>query len=187
MNTKSTFCNFGGIVAMALVVAMGPLTISAQSNDSEDISKLLVEAKSYAALALDDAGALESFTTTDLNWRAHGFKLEEIRRHVNALGKVSRQLSDLRSFGSPWQQSAVDEIEPLLQDMANQLTVTINHLNENHANIQFKEYRDHAHANYELARTTSEKIRDFVDYDLAKAKADALESKLELPTVDNSE
>ena len=52
-----------------------------------------------------------------------------MRLHINDLGKVAKELEDARPEGSPWQQVAIDRIDPLLREMADQLTSTINHLN----------------------------------------------------------
>jgi hypothetical protein len=166
--------------ALALACAIGARAMPVQSPDSDEISKLLVEAKSRAILAENDAAELDSFARTRITWESHAHKLRNIREHVNELGKVCKELSDLRAQGSPWQQTAIDQIDPLLREMAHQLTVTINHLNDNQSRVHMQEYRDYAHANYEVAVRTAQVIRDFVDYDEAKSKAGDLEAKLNI-------
>jgi hypothetical protein len=103
-----------------------------------------------------------------------------MRKHVNDLGRTVKSLNDAKAEGSPWQQEAIDRIDPLLQQMADQLSTTIKHLNDHKNQIHFQNYRDYTAANYELASRTAGMISDFVDYGKAKAKAESLERKLEL-------
>ena len=186
MNFRTLF-RIGTVAAAALVLTMSTQKITAQTADSEEISKLLVQAKSHAVLAENDAESLESFTYARRSWQTHGFKLDDIGGHVNELGKVSKQLTDLRSQGSPWQQAAIDQIDPLLREMASQLTLTINHLRENQSQVHMKAYQDYARGCYELAVKTADIIRDYVEYDKAKAKAGVLEAKLTIKTTDSTD
>lgn len=184
MKLESTWKFFGGLASLALLAGLGLSTAVAQKPDSEELSNLLSEAKSHAALVEEDASSLEDFTRTKLAWRTHATKLNQIKEHVNDLGKLNKQLSDLRGQGSPWQQKAIDQIDPLLREMAAQLTTTINHLNDNNANIHMRQYREYAEANHLLANRMAELVRDFVEYDKATFKAESLESKLDLPAED---
>lgn len=176
-----------GITALALVLLIGSPYVVAQKADSEKISGLLTEAKTYAVQAEDDSATLESFTRSNLEFRSHAVKLEQIKANVNNLGKVAKEMNDMSSEGSAWQQDAIRQIDPLLRSMADHLTATIEHLNANQSKVHMPPYRDYVHANYEFASRTAEMIRDFVDYDKAKARADALEQKLELPASGQSD
>lgn len=175
---------FSSFAVAGLLLAIGSPMLTAQSLDSEEISKLLSTARTHAVLAEDDAATLESFTKSKLAWRTHAIKLEAMKEHVNDLGRVTKQMADLRSQGSPWQQEAIDQTTPLLRNMANHLTATINHLNDNQARVHMPPYIEYARTNRELAARTAEVIKDFVEYDEAKATADSLEHSLELPTPD---
>ncbi|HEV2486842.1 MAG TPA: hypothetical protein VGT08_15030 [Terracidiphilus sp.] len=182
MKGRTILYRFGYLAALALIFAMGSRMIPAQSADSEAVSKLLDVAKSEAVLAEDDAAALDSFARSKLSWQSHIRKLNEIAEHINALGRTSKELSDQRALGSPWQQKAIDEIDPRLREMADLLTTTIKHVNERPSRVHQSAYRDYVHANYELASKTAGMIRDFVDYGKARSKAESLEAKLELST-----
>jgi hypothetical protein len=185
MKVRTVLFRIGTLVAAALILIVNAQKMPAQVADSEEISKLLIEAKSHAVLAENDAESLESFTYSRRSWQQHGYKLAAIRGHVNDLGKVSKQLVDLRSQGSPWQQAAIDQIDPLLREMAKQLTITMDHLRENQSLVHMPAYRDYAHGCYELAVKTAGMIRDFVEYDKAKSKTEVLEAKLNLQPTEN--
>ena len=175
------------LAALALTFAFGARIMRAQSADSEEISKLLVQAKVHAAELEDDAADLDSITRSKLSWKQHANKLERMREHINSLGQVSKQLNEKRSEGSPWQQKAIDQIDPLLREMAINLSATINHLNEQQSQVHMPAYREYVHSNYELASKTARLIRDFVDYDEAKSQTEAFESKLAPPASAKSE
>ncbi len=167
-------------IVMGLVMFSGTSRSSAQSPDSEQISQLLVEAKSHALEAEDDAAKLEAYTRSRASWRSHGIQLENMKVHVNELGKIAGELNALAPQGSPWQQQAIQQVRPLLTEMAGNLTSAIEHLNENQSRVHMQPFRDYARTNYDLAKRTADLIRDLVDYDEAKARAGSLEQKMEV-------
>ena len=188
MKLRSILRTSGGFAALlALLLVLASPAMKAQTADSEEISKLLTEARSHATLAADDAATLESYTRSTATWQIHSARLAQIVEHVNELGKVNKQLNDLSSQGSPWQQKAISQIDSLLRDMAAQLTATINHLRDNQSRIHLQPYIDYAHGSYERASKMAQMINDFVEYDKATSNAEALEQKLELSKADADE
>lgn len=187
MKVRSILYRFCSLAALALIFTVGSRTMPAQSPDSEAVSKLLVQAKSEAVLIEYDAALLDSFTRSNISWQSHAGKLSEIAEHINALGKLNKDLAEQRSSGSPWQQRAIDQIDPLLRKMADQLTATIKHVNDNPTRVHLPPYREYVHANYEFANKTAAMVRDFVDYDEAQSRAESLEAKLELSTTEKTD
>ena len=180
MKVRTLLHQIGMVAFMVIAFTLGVRALPAQAQDSDAVSKLLVQAKSEAVLAEQDADLLHSYTMSKLSWQSHADKLTEIADHINALGKLNKDLAEKRALGSAWQQKAVDQIDPLLKQMANQLTATINHIKVNPTQVNRPAYREYTQANYELARKTAGMIRDFVDYDEAQSRAQSLEAKLEL-------
>jgi hypothetical protein len=185
MNIQSSLRNVVSFAVLTFSMTVGSPLMRAQSPDSQQISKLLVEAKREAVLLADDADTLHSYTASNIHWQTHTRRLAQMADHVNELGKVNKQLSDLKAEGSPWQQQAIVQIDPLLRDLATNLTATIGHLKENQSRIHFQPYREYVVATHESASGMSRLICDFVDYDKAQAKAKDLEQKLELTVADN--
>lgn len=166
---------------LGLFMFSGTSMSSAQTmQNSERISQLLSEAKNHALEAENDAATLEAYTRSRLSWRTHGTQLEAMKDHVNELGKIAGEMNDLKAQGSPWQQDGIQQVTPLLQEMAGNLTNAIEHLNANQSQVHMQTFRDYARTNYELAKRTADLIRDFVEYDEAKSMAESLEEKLEL-------
>lgn len=181
---KSITFAIARLAVLALLLPAGVL--AAQNSDSPNVSKLLDEVRSHAALADDDAHTLASFALSDIHWKTHGDRLNQIRGHVNELIRDSNQLVSMREEGSPWQQDAIDRISSLLPEMAANLTATIKHLNENQNKTMLPPYRDLAKNNEVLIHKAHEIIADYLDYGEAKAKSDELEKQLQLPAASES-
>ena len=148
--------------------------------DSAEITKLFADAKAEAAELKVDSGELESFTRSKMTWRGYGSKLEEIKIHINNTGKLLVKLKAAETTGSPWQQAAIKRIEPLLKELADNTTATINHLNANPGKIHTPAFTDYVKANSALATDLEAVIRDYVDYGSDKEKFESLGSKLEV-------
>lgn len=164
-----------------LLLMVGSTNASAQTADSAHVNQLLTDAEHYANQAANDSEELETYTRTKAGWETHAAQLERIREHVNHLGEVVQQLNNAREEGSSWQQTAIDRINPLMHEMAVQLTTTIEHLSEHQSQVHMKPYQDYARATYEVNTRAAKAISDYVDYGKAKSKAGSLEQKLELP------
>jgi uncharacterized protein YfaS (alpha-2-macroglobulin family) len=178
--------NYGtaSLVTSTLLVAgylMSPTaTKAAELRDSEQITQLLADAKAEAVELKSDASDMESFTKSKLSWQTYAGKAEMIKEHVNQTGKLVARLKEAEAYGSPWQQAAIQRIEPLLQELAANTEATINHLNENRSKIHFAPFKDYVRVNYELATDLEALIRDFVNYGEAKRKFERLGDKLEV-------
>ncbi len=163
----------------ACLFAIPMLGIS-QTKDSVAISDALHEARSHAAVVQDDAATLDSYTRSQMSWQSHARHLQRMKEHANDLMSDFNKLQGLKAEGSPWQQEAIDRIDPLLREMANHLNATIDHLNNNQSQVQMQPYRDYVDANLDVMTRARDAIADFVSYGEARSTADDLEQKLEM-------
>ena len=171
-----------GTAFLAVVLSL-PLVVKAQTVDSSKVNNLLRESRTHAVLAEDDAQTLDAYARSRVSWLSHATRVHEMKEHANDLIRDFNQLSSMRAEASPWQQEAIDRINPLLQEMAAHLTATIDHLNDNQSRTHMPQYQEYVHANRELMTKTARLISEFADYSEAKTVANELEKKLELPTV----
>jgi hypothetical protein len=166
-------------MAAAAVLIPLPSVVSAQTADSPEITKMLSEVKSHAALAKDDAMTLESYTWTSMSSKqSHSLRLIAIKDHANDLINDFNKLHSMRAEGSAWQREAVDRISPLLQDMSNHLTATMNYLKSNPSVVQAPAFSDYVRSNRIFIGDAYRVISDFIDYGEAKAEVDSLEKAL---------
>jgi hypothetical protein len=175
--TRVSLGLFLGALALAASTVCGAQT----SKDSKEVSTILADVKTEAIQLSRDADELKSFTHSTLTWESHAVKVEEIKRHVNNAGKSLSKLDSARAGASPWQQQAIDRINPLLKELASNVTSTIEHLNQKPRLLQTGPYVDYAAANYEMASNLAELVSDYVEYGKSKAKSEELATKLETP------
>ena len=174
-----------GPVTLALLVA-GSLVIpiatkAAPTEDSPEITKLLADTKAEAVELKADSEGMERFTKSAMNWERYANKLDMITGHVNKAGELLAKLQNAKTTGSPWQQTAIDRIAPLMKEMADHTQTTIKYLNEHAHKVHSPELKDYVKANYELATDLEALIRDFVDYGNTKEKSERLGTKLGTP------
>jgi hypothetical protein len=155
-------------------------SLKAEAGDSAEITRLLAEAKTEAVELKNDADHMHSFTNSRMSWESYAGKAEMIKEHVNKTGQLLAKLKDAESEGAPWQQTAVQRIEPLLKELAGNVESTITYLNANPAKIHFSAFKDYVKANYELSSELEALIRDFVNYGESKQKFERLRERLEV-------
>ncbi len=168
---------------LALLAAgclLTPAVMRAQQADGERISKLLSEAKAEAVQLRNDSDELVSITRSSKAWQTYGEKIEMIKEHVNATGKLLTDMREAEAVADPWQKSAIEQIEPLLRELASNTERTIKHLNENQNRVHMPEMKDLAKANLALAKDLETLIRDYVEYGNAKQTYERLSGKLKV-------
>jgi len=167
-------------MAVFAIIACASLSLKAQTTtaDSAEIATLFSQIKTHAVLAEADAETLESYTRSHASWQSHSARIEQVKEHVNDLIGDYQKANELRPAGSAWQQQAIDQMEPLIKGMADHLTASIRHLNQNQDRIHMKEWQDYIRANRDYTARAAGLLRDVVDYSEAKNKADSLEQRL---------
>jgi len=166
---------------MAGVVIISPVLKAADVPDSEQVSKLLSEAKTMAFQLKEDAETMESFTRSSTTWEGHAVAINQIKEHVNALGRQVAKLKDAKNTASPWQKTAIDRINPFMDELAGYTEAAIEHLNKHPKLLTTAEYKDYLEANADYAGDLASTIANFVDYGRTKQRLERLTDKLELP------
>jgi len=161
------------------VVAV-PLLKAADIADSEQVSQLLSDAKTQAFQLKEDAAIMHSYAMGGLSWQMHATTVNSMKEHINAVGRQLAKLEDARATASPWQQTAIDRIRPLLKELASNTETIINYLNKNPNRLQTSEYRDFLEANADASAQLNTLISNFVDYGKTKQRLEKLRDKLEI-------
>jgi chromosome segregation ATPase len=169
----------------AAVLATGFLVVSSSAKgsdvpDSEQVSKLLSEAKTLSFQLKEDAATMESYTRANHSWQSHAAAITQIKEHVNALERQVTKLKDARNSASPWQKTAIDRINPFLDELGGYTSAIIEHLNGEQRQT-FDKYKDYLEANADYAADLAAMIADFVDYGKTKQRMERLAAKLEVP------
>ena len=170
------------IRTLPLVFALvTPLWLSARVTDSEQVLKLLSDAKVEAAVLQRDTSELNAFTHSGVSWQSYAGQLAQIKTHVNKVAAIIQELNDLRVIASPWQKIAIDRVNPLLKELAANTQLTIAKLSGNPNLVHMAPYNEYVAAHYDLAVDLASMIGDFVEYGKTRAKFEALTRRLEMP------
>ena len=165
---------------VALMFLLAVTLLPAQKPENSEVAQLLLQAKEHAAELSRDADELESLTRSNASWKTHAEMLEQIRDHVNTMGRLVPKLIESRDSASPWQQQAIDRMVPLLKELAANTSAAIQHLSQNQARPTSGSYTEYLKENTETAHQLSDMISSFWRYGQTRAKLEHLEQKLEI-------
>jgi hypothetical protein len=154
---------------------------AAEAPDSEQVSTLLSDAKTTAFQLKEDIQTMETFTRMNVSWQSNAMAINQIKEHVNALGRTETKLKDARNSASPWQKTAIDRISPFLDELSGYTTAIIEHINGDKKHT-LAQYQDYLEANADYASDLCAMITDFVDYGKTRQRLDRLSQKLEIAT-----
>ena len=154
----------------------GGQTASSQS-DSAHLNQLFASAKTEAAMLQRDSEELVTFQRQAISWQTHAQQLESMRAHVNQIGQLEQQMRDARQSGSAWQQEAVDRVNPLLKELADNLGNTITHANQHVNQLRLPAFRDLVDSNAALATDLNQMIAASVDYGQRKLAFEAAQDR----------
>jgi hypothetical protein len=175
---KTSYFALAGMLGAGLFTSLA--VRAAEIPDSEQVSKLLSDAKTMAFQLKEDALTMESFTRTNVSWESHAVAISQIREHVNALGRQVAKLKEARANASPWQKSAIDRINPYLDELGGYTAAVIEHVSGTKRHTP-DEYNDYLEANADYATDLAAMISDFVNYGKTKQRIERLSNKLEVP------
>jgi hypothetical protein len=168
------------LAMLAISASQGLMAADEPAQDSEQIAELFQQAKESSAQLTRDSEELVTFQKSRLSWESHAQQVDAIKEHVNNIGKLEEKLRNARESGSAWQQEAIDRVNPLLKEIADNLENTIEHLNNNRSALFAPPYPEYVQTNADLATELHSMIADFVDYGKSKQKFQELQQKLEL-------
>ncbi len=106
-------CNIGNLAVAILFAgspALSPALAAADVSDSEEVSKLLSQAKTQAFQVKGDAWTMESFTRMTVSPETQAAAIDGVRDRVNELSRLVAKLDQSKDMASPWQRTAMDRI-----------------------------------------------------------------------------
>src|SRR5215469_914116 len=183
LNSIPMIATFGGIAllvtgtALSQSTATGSLTTKQVSGStSEQTSTLMAEIQREAALLRRHADRLESLArNTQISRESHAYHLDQVKLHINAVGKHTVHLQAVREDVVPWQQRAIDKLTSDAIEVAKSTEAAINHLRENRNLLFVSEYRDHLTTIAGHSEDMKQTVDKFLDYEKAQRKLQQLE------------
>jgi Na+/phosphate symporter len=166
-----------GILVGLLLLSFSARAFAVRA-ESDQLSRLLAEARVEAAQLAKDADETESLIRSQVSWQSHAAALETIKEHVNNMARIVDKLSEARSSGSELQEKAVDRILPLLRELAQNTTNAINYINQNKDRPIGEPYTQYLKDNTETAHELASTVSSLYEYEKTMAKMGELKNKL---------
>jgi len=155
--------------------------VAAGPAESDRVSQLLADAKVYAFQLRSDAEQLESFSRSNASWESHAEVITHMREDINKMGSLLTKMQENRAAAAPWQQTAIDRVNPVAKELATNTTAAIDRLARNPKRLNTGDYQNYLEAIGDAAANLAATITDFVDYGKTRQRLERLASKLELP------
>jgi len=102
-------------------------------------------------------------------------QLEALKNHLNEMGKTLAELEALKPLASENQGMAIEHARPHLVSVAQNLTQSIELVQENRNNVHWGEYGEAVSNLYVHADALHTKLDTILDYADAKMRLDSLE------------
>lgn len=115
-----------GIVAPHIIcmMLMGSISLASVSplnaadQDPVQVSRLLSLARLEAIRLREDTNQMRKFVLNDVTWETHAVYATMILDDIRAMREKVEQLDRARSSGLDWQKSVIDQINPMMNDLA---------------------------------------------------------------------
>jgi hypothetical protein len=171
-----------GLAFLAVaILSLTPAIASAKSvRDSEEVSRFFAEARTEALQLQRSAEEMNSFAHFNISWQTEAAKIAEVKLHFNKLGELVRKMNAAEA-PSPWQQQAIGEVTPMVEELGSYITMTIYHLGESPDRLAFTSFPEYVAANADLASDLAQLLSDYVEYGQAKQTVEELSFELGLP------
>jgi hypothetical protein len=183
------------IVALAAVALLGTGSVSASppapspgAPETDDVaylsgraSVLLAEIKKETAELNLRADTLGNFAgSPQYSWQSHAHYLNRVKDNINAVGKRTAELQQIRYAVLPWQQQAITEVTFHAAKVAASTQAAIVYLNKNQGRYFVPEYRNHLTTIADSSEDLKDTVDKFLDYEKAQQKFLRLQNELEL-------
>jgi len=179
MNKYAQAVRPGFLLLAVALLSLAPTLASARViRDSPEFSGYLAQAKAEAVQVQRAAEEMYTFKYSNVSWQTQAAKLQEIKTHLNKLGEFVVSMNNVEE-PSPWQQVAIDDITPMVQELTGNVTMAIYHLDASRQDYAFSSFPEYVEANAELATNTADMISDYVAYGEAKQKAKETSDELQ--------
>ena len=171
----------GSVFASPAFPSAGALGMDDSAYMSARASTLLAEIKKETAALSPHADKLGTFARNpEYSWQSHAFYLDQVKGHINAIGKRTAELQEIRHAILSSQEQAMTEVTSHAAQVAASTQAAIVYLNENQGRHFVPEYRDHLTTIADSSDDMKQAVDRFLDYEKTQQKLQDLQNKLEL-------
>lgn len=143
-----------------------------------EATRLLKQVASQARTTVKHAETLQSFHLgKQVSFQTHAYELEGAKGAVNSMGRDLSRLQELHKDLLPWQQTVINQLDPMLTSLAANTTDAIDHLNDNRNRLYLPEYRDAVGNMSAYSDQVNDLISIHLDYADARTKLERLNAE----------
>lgn len=170
--TLTVVAAIGSMVAIATPTFAKPAP-AADSNGSPRL--MLEELRSVAANTADEADHLRmDANNSALSSDSHLSPLWTLKQDINTMGKEIATLEAERDTLQPWEQQAVDKVQPLLKEAATNAEEAIEYFNNNHNFLWSPEYRGYAEKVKKDSAQIAKTLKNYLKYEKVQKEEEQL-------------
>lgn len=171
----------GSVFASPPAPSPGSMETDEVAHLSGRASLLLAEIKKEAAELKLHADALGSFAgSPEYSWQTHARYLNRVKDNINAVGKRTAELQQIRYAVLPWQKQAITEVTSHAARVAASTQAAIVYLSENKGRYFVPEYRNHLTTIADSSDDMKQTVDKYLDYEKTQQKIQRLQDELEL-------
>jgi hypothetical protein len=172
---------FVGLVLVLVFLVTARRAEALENAENQDVRALLDKGADQASALDYDADQMTEFLhNPTLSWQIQADMLNQIKTHVNALGRTIAKLETERSQGNAVQQEAIDRAVPLLRELGKNTTEAIDHINRDQNHPVSGHYPEYLDANADTAHELNRLVQATVEYSHSKTKLNKLQQEIEV-------
>lgn len=154
------------VILMGIVCLVPVLPLNAADQNPTEISRLLSLARLEAIRLREDTNQMRNFVLNDVTWETHAVYATMILDDIRAMREKVEQLDMARNSGRDWQKSVIDQIHPLMNELATTTEEICETVNDRPFDRTL--YNGYLETNFDHAEKLAALISDSVHYGNAK-------------------
>jgi hypothetical protein len=164
---------------VAGIAGMSPSLKAAKGADTlNPVLRLLSEAQTNSSqISVDWKSCVRQ---PNSNWTRDAGEIARMKDDINAAAKTILSLNDFRNQASPSQAATIDQIVPVMEELADHATDAIEYLSGNQTRLTDKEYRKYLEANSDTSSRLAGLITQLVEFGNGRDKFENAKRMLEL-------
>lgn len=166
---------------LALSLSWSQSVNAPQGMDSSQVSEVLSDAKTLASSLRSDIMTLDFIALSASGSQTRAVTLNLFAVHTTALRSQSARLEEIRKYGTSSQQTAIDRMVPVMQELASSAEAAIN-ATRSLSQLSSPEYREYFKLNADLAEELSHVISAWVDYANTRENLNRVAEKVGVPS-----
>lgn len=170
-------------IASTLFIALTVSTVKASARSGQvaagdQARETLKEIQQAASKAADEADSLRRIANR-FSVESQYDELTAVRDNIN---RMVRDISSLETESglAPWEKQAIDKVNALLIDTAQNAQDAINYFNENKADLWDRQYRGYVGGVYEGSERIAATVKDYLKYAKAREQEEQLQQNLKV-------